>query len=119
MYPRAERWLVALVSVALCAVAAPPAEAISITNRDDKEYKVTILEEDGTKTTDHVLKPNQVLEGICPKGCVVRLNDNEEDEYELVDGTEIVSIEEGYLYYDQDEAPSAAPGTGAPPAKKE
>lgn len=122
MYLRAERWLVALVCVVLCAAAAGPAAAISITNRDDKEYKITVLEEDGAKTTDHVLKPNQILEGICMKGCVIRLNDNEEDEYELVEGTEVVSIEEGYLYYDQEETPgSAAPGTapGAPPAKKD
>jgi hypothetical protein len=122
MYPRAERWLVALVWVVLCATTADPAAAISITNRDDKEYKITVLEEDGAKTTDHVLKPNQILEGICLKGCVIRLNDNEEDEYELVEGTEVVSIEEGYLYYDQEETPgSAAPGTvpGSPPAKKE
>jgi hypothetical protein len=122
MYPRAERWLVALVWVVLCAATADPAAAISITNRDDKEYKITVLEEDGAKTTDHVLKPNQILEGICLKGCVIRLNDNEEDEYELVEGTEVVSIEEGYLYYDQEETPgSAAPGTvpGSPPAKKE
>jgi hypothetical protein len=122
MYPRAERWLVALVWVVLCAATADPAAAISITNRDDKEYKITVLEEDGAKTSDHVLKPNQILEGICLKGCVIRLNDNEEDEYELVEGTEVVSIEEGYLYYDQEETPgSAAPGTvpGSPPAKKE
>lgn len=122
MYPRAERWPVALVWVVLCAATADPAAAISITNRDDKEYKITVLEEDGAKTTDHVLKPNQILEGICLKGCVIRLNDNEEDEYELVEGTEVVSIEEGYLYYDQEETPgSAAPGTvpGSPPAKKE
>ena len=74
MYPRAERWLVALVWVVLCAATADPAAAISITNRDDKEYKITVLEEDGAKTTDHVLKPNQILEGICLKGCVIRLN---------------------------------------------
>jgi hypothetical protein len=101
--------------VALSMTSADAAAAVSITNRDDKEHKLTILEEDGAKKTDHVLKPSQVLEGICAKGCIVRLNDSEEDEYEL-EGMEIVSIEEGYLYYDGPEGP-AAPQTGAQPAQ--
>ncbi len=45
------------------------------------------------------MKPSAVLEGICAKGCVIRLNDSENDEYELK-GSEVVSIEDGYLYYD-------------------
>lgn len=106
---------------------------VKVTNRDDKEQKITVLEEDGGKRTDHVLKPSQVLEAICLKGCIVLLNDSAEDEYEL-EGTEAVSIEDGYLYYDnppdappggqeaaQPTPPAATPGAapaapGAPPA---
>ena len=95
---------------------ATPAAAVSVTNRDDKEHRITVLEEDGSKKIEHVLKPNQVLENICLKGCIIRLNDSEEDEYELVEGTEVVSIEDGYLYYDQPEDTPAAPSPGAPPA---
>lgn len=106
------------VAIALAgALQVGSAAAISITNRDDKEHKVTIIEEDGAKKTDHTLKPNQVLENVCSKGCVLRLNDSEEDEYELVEGTEVVSIEEGYLYYDQPEE-QAPPTPATPPDKK-
>lgn len=84
------------------------AQAVSITNRDDKEYKLTVIEGDAKQ--DHVLKPSGVLEGVCMKGCVIRLNDSENDEYEL-EGPEVVSIEEGYLYYDGPDVP-AEPGGG-------
>lgn len=84
------------------------ASAVSVTNRDDKEYKLTVIEGDAKQ--DHVLKPSGVLEAICPKGCIIRLNDSENDEYEL-EGPEVVSIEEGYLYYDGPDVP-AEPGAG-------
>jgi hypothetical protein len=108
------------------AIASPAPAAVTVTNRDDKDHKVTVIENDGASTTDHTLKPNQVLEGICPNGCVIRLNDNEEDEYEL-EGSEVVSIEEGYLYYDgpdggeqtnQGTGPPTQPPPQTPPAKK-
>jgi hypothetical protein len=85
----------ALVTAALIWV--PGACASSITNRDGKDHKVTVIE--GKAAKDHVLAPSAALERICEKGCVVRLNDNEKDEYELK-GSETVSIEDGYLYYD-------------------
>jgi hypothetical protein len=84
------------------------ADAVTVTNRDDKEHKITIIE--GDVKNDMQLKAAGVLENICSKGCVVRLNDSESDEYEL-EGAEIVSIEDGYLYYDGPEVPEAAPGT--------
>ncbi len=94
------------------------AAGISVTNRDDKDHKLTVIEDDGAKKTDHALKPTQVLEGICAKGCVIRLNDNEEDEYEL-EGTEVVSIEEGYLYYDNDPPADGPSKPGAPDPGKQ
>jgi hypothetical protein len=90
-----------------CLSTASMAVGVSITNRDDKDHKLTIME--GEAKADHVLKPSQVLEGICEKGCVIRLNDSENDEYEL-EGSEVVSIEEGYLYYDGPEAPNEGQG---------
>jgi hypothetical protein len=91
------------------------AHAVSITNRDDQDHKVTVVE--GETKTDHVLKPSQALQGICAKGCTIRLNDDEEDEYQL-EADDVVSIEEGSLYYDNlPEAPAApAPATGGPKA---
>lgn len=96
-----------LVATALSAAHA--VAVVSVTNRDDKDHKLTIVE--GEKRTDHVLKPTQVLEGVCDKGCVIRLNDSENDEYEL-EGTEVVSIEEGYLYYDGPEDNQGAGDAG-------
>jgi hypothetical protein len=87
------------------------AHAITITNRDDKDHKLTIIEGEAKK--DHTLKAAAVLENLCTKGCIVRLNDSENDEYEL-EGTEVVSIEDGYLYYDGPDAPAEQPPAGAP-----
>lgn len=95
--------------------------AVSMVNRDDKDHKLTVIEEGGTKSTDHVLKPSQLLEGVCANGCVIRLNDSEEDEYQLEAGDK-VSIEEGYLYYEEPESAqggSADQGTAAKPAPAE
>lgn len=86
----------------------PIAHASTLTNRDDKDYKVTVIE--GRASKDQVLKPSAALEGICLKGCVVRLNDSEKDEYEL-QGSDVVSIEDGHLYYDGP-YPSAVPKAG-------
>lgn len=86
------------------------AHAVSVTNRDDKEYKLSVIEGDAKQ--DHTLKPSAVIEGICLKGCVIRLNDSENDEYEL-EGSEVVSIEEGYLYYDGPDVPAEPQGGDA------
>ena len=106
----------------LVATGAGANAAVSITNRDEKEHKLTVIEDDGKTKTDHKLKGGGLLEGLCKAGCIVRLNDSEEDEYEL-EGTEVVSIEEGFLYYDGPDAPAeapgaapAAPGPQAPPS---
>ncbi len=107
-------------TAATLVVASTAANAISITNRDDKDHKITVIE--GETKTDHALKATAAVENICMKGCIVRLNDSENDEYEL-EGTEVVSIEDGYLYYDGPDAPAEtmppaapAPGAPAPPA---
>jgi len=114
MIPRAS-WPLAAVTLAalLTGLAYPASAAVTLVNRDDKDHKLTVIEDGGAKSTDHVLKPTQMLEGICEKGCVIRLNDSEEDEYELEDGDK-VSIEEGYLYYDEPAANQQGSGAGAP-----
>ena len=88
------------------------AHAVSITNRDDQDHKVTIVE--GDTKTEHVLKPSQVLNGICAKGCTVHLDDDEEEEYQL-ESEDVVSIEENSLYYDTpvDTPAGPAPATGS------
>lgn len=105
--------LVAIIATSAIVATTGPAAAVALTNRDTREHKVTVLEGDARQ--DHTLAPLGVLNGVCLKGCLIRLNDSDNDEYEL-EGNEIVSIEDGYLYYDGPETP-AAPGPGdAPPA---
>ena len=83
MINRAQGMLTAAAVLLGAALAgAGDAGAVSITNRDDREHKLSIAEDEGAKKADLTLKPNQVLEGICKKGCVLRLNDSE-DEYIL------------------------------------
>lgn len=93
-----------LIGSTVCGLA-----SVTLVNRDEKDHKLTVLEDGGAKTTEHMLKPSQVLEGICEKGCVIRLNDSEEDEYEL-EPNDKVSIEEGYLYYDEPAATQQGSG---------
>jgi hypothetical protein len=125
MIPRASWPLAALTFAALLAFPALSASAaVTLVNRDDKDHKLTVIEEGGAKSTDHILKPSQMLEGICEKGCVIRINDSDEEEYELEAGDK-VSIEEGFLYYDDPAATQqgagaaapAVPGVGAEPKK--
>jgi len=112
MFRRASRPLAAFTFIVAVGMASSSLAAVTLVNRDEKDHKLTVLEEGGAKTTEHTLKPSQVLEGICEAGCVVRLNDSEEDEYEL-EPNDKVSIEEGFLYYD--EPTGGQPGAGAAP----
>jgi hypothetical protein len=104
-----------ITSLAVCFAAlilsGTPSSAATVSNRDDKEHKLTIIE--GEAKSEQALKPQQVLEKVCLKSCIVRLNDSEDDEYQL-DPEDIVSIEDGYLYHDAPEAP-AAPAPGVQP----
>jgi hypothetical protein len=87
------------------------AHAVSITNRDDHDYKVTIIE--GETTADRMLGSSHALNGICMKGCTIRLNDREDGEYQL-EANDVVSIEDGILYYDgpAPDEPAPGPATG-------
>jgi hypothetical protein len=87
------------------------ASAVTITNRGDKEIKLSIIE--GSAKQDQVLAKGGVLDGVCQKGCIIRLNDSENDEYEL-EGSEVVSVEEGFLYYDGPNSGIAPSGSSGP-----
>jgi hypothetical protein len=95
------------VGVILLLSSTTAAHAVSITNRDEHDHKLTIIE--GASKADHLLKPAQALSGVCVKGCTIRLNDSEDDEYQL-EANDVVSIEDGSLYYDGPDAPAEAPG---------
>jgi hypothetical protein len=103
---RITRWIGA-VGLLLAAAAA---HAASITNRDERDHAVTIIE--GEAMVDHMLKPSQTLPDICLKGCIIRIDRSKDDDYRLVGG-DAVSIEDGTVFYDTPEA-STAPAS--PPA---
>jgi hypothetical protein len=83
--------------------------AATITNRGDEEVKLTITEDSSPQ--DAVLPVGKVIGGVCQKSCIIRLNDNANNEYEL-DGSESVSVEGGFLYYDSP-ANGVAPPVGS------
>jgi hypothetical protein len=86
----------------------------SITNRDERDHTVTIIE--GMAKADHVLKPSQTLSDVCLKGCTIRINNSEGDEYRLFGG-DAVSIEDGTVFYDTPD-PSALPPPPPAPNKR-
>jgi hypothetical protein len=97
----------AVIGIVLGATAA---QGASISNRDEREYTVTIIE--GEAKADHALKPSQTLSDVCLKGCTIRVNGNADDEYRLTGG-DVVSIEDGTVYFDAPETPEdpASPAT--------
>lgn len=88
-------------ALTVCAIAAllmtSAAHAATVTNRDHQGIRVLIIED--TVRQDKVLSSGKVIDGVCQKGCIIRLNDSDDTEYEL-EGSERVSVEEGFLYYD-------------------
>lgn len=91
------------------------AHAASITNRDERGHKVTIIE--FGKTADHVLQPSQTLTGVCEKGCIVRLNESERDEFRLA-ANDALSIEDGTVYFEGADAPARSAPAPAPSKKR-
>ncbi len=85
------------------------AQAASVTNRDDKDHTVTIIEEDIQK--DHVLKKDEVLEGVCERGCRIRIDGDDVNPY-VLEGTEDTTIEGGDLYA-EGQGPLVSPPAGA------
>lgn len=73
----------------------------------------------GKDGVSRVLKPDEAWNDVCAEGCIVRLDDDENATYEL-EGSDVVSIEDGFIYYDQDDkasSPLAPEVVPSPPAK--
>lgn len=106
----------------ICAIAvllpASAALAAAITNRDSKDVSIFVVE--GSQKQNFVLQIGKSVNGVCEKGCVVRLQDSDSVEYEL-EGSESLLIEDGILYYEnssQEKAPKGSiPDRGGPQAK--
>ena len=97
-----------MVPAALLTSVFSAAQAASVTNRDDVDRKVTIIES-GTQT-DHVLKKDEVLEGVCERGCSIRIDGDDVNPY-VIEGTEMTTIEGGDLYADG-QGPQGSPRSG-------
>ncbi len=87
-----------------------PAFAASVKNLDETDHKVVIIE--GSVTQDLTVKPGASLDGICLKGCLIRLDDGTDDPYEL-EGTDVTTIEKGQLW-GEDQAPPVPTIDGEP-----
>lgn len=90
------RTVIAIAAVALGPFPFVSAEAATITNTDSMPHTVTV--ENTTPPQVHAIAPQSQKKDICPAGCVVKL-DGHEDRY-IVEGGELLSIEDGTLYYD-------------------
>lgn len=83
------------------------AQAVTITNNDGKEHKLTVFE--GENNKDILIKPGQTLEGLCATKCSVRVNDDEDNEYEL-EVEEKISIEDNlFIYMGDDQEQGSSP----------
>ncbi len=85
---------------------AMPAHAVLITNKDS-QTRTVVIDEGGDKSR-HEIAPTSSLDGVCLKGCVAELEGMEDGAYRLPEGNEIVTIEDGVMYYE-----------GASPPKKD
>ena len=98
--------LISLATVVMLAAStAPwPTVAATITNADRVDHSLTIIR--GDQRTTHALKGGALLENLCEKGCIVRIDDDPQRDF-ILEGRERVSIEDGLMYYDGEVAPKA------------
>jgi len=76
----------------------PPALSAVIENKDTGPYTITVEQKDGRST--HQIAAGGKLEGFCLDGCIVILDGISDGAYRLPEGNEIVSIEQGVLFYE-------------------
>ena len=71
-------------------------EALTITNRGIATQELTI--DDGDAIQSLVLQPQQTADKVCEKGCMIRLPNGDEADFE---GTELVEFDEdGFIFKD-------------------
>jgi len=69
-----------------------------ITNNDGRTYTLTVEERGAKSTVD--IAPGGSLDGVCLRGCLLTLGEVKDGAYRLPEGNEIVTIEQGALFYD-------------------
>jgi len=92
------------------------AHAIELTNYDEDDKTITIIE--GGEAAQAVIKAGSTVKDICIAGCVLQLGESDENQFEFK-GNEIVSIEGNVVYDDSPESensetdPDTTSGFGA------
>ncbi len=99
--------LLAAVCVAGSAIAV--ADAATLTNRDKRPYDLEIRA--GGPPESRKLKAGETIRDVCPKGCSISWGTG--NEY-LIEGTDDVSIEDGFMYYDSPAGGSSSSPPGVP-----
>ena len=85
------------------------AHGASLTNRDNRQHELEIRA--GGPPESRLLKPGEAIRNFCPKGCSIGWSGG--NEY-LIEGTDEVSIEDGFMYYDSPAGGSSSSPPGVP-----
>lgn len=78
------------------------AHAVTISNADARAHKLEIVEGTNRRTVE--IAPNQRIENLCAARCQVTVV-GDPDPYEL-EAADVVQIEDGQLYFQEDNASS-------------
>lgn len=81
-------------AVAAWLVTAGAVQALTLTNRDTSDVWLEITEQESEELAIFVVEPGHVIEDVCTRGCTIRTEDGDEEDFE---GTEIVEIKDGEL----------------------
>ena len=79
-----------VAAAAVAQLLAGQAHALVLTNLDDYEWRISIIEPD--RTIDRVIEPDERVNGLCESGCTIMLQDGTEAEF---GGNEAVYIRNG------------------------
>lgn len=88
--------LIFATAAMVCLALANQANALTITNNDPVKQTITIVE--GDKASNLILAPGQAGEQLCQSGCVIRMKNGDEYDFE---GVEVVVIEGEVLYLEE------------------
>ena len=96
-------------ALALLALLAAPANALTLTNSDDKTYEVSVVEGEGDGNAIILeLQGGANVAEICENGCTIKIDNGVEMSF---NGDEIVSIQDGEpgrRVYEDPHAPKAS-----------
>jgi hypothetical protein len=109
--------VVACVGAAVALGGATAGLAQELVNRDEVAHTVTVMIDSERQQVS--LAPAGKLEGFCPDGCVIRIDEDEKRDF-IIEGSERLSIEGGLVYFDGEIAAKPEDGAAAPgePAEK-